>query len=522
MRRRPRTITFLTTVLLAALALLAGSTTRAISQGVGEPVVGSKNGKVYHEPSCSSARRLSEANLLSFPNPGVAEAKGYRACQSCKPNRVIQAVSLFAPITTPGPMTSGGAPNAASAQDEEPGDGPKFTSDVAPIFVANCVRCHNPEDRRGGFDLSTFRALMTGAESGAVIEAKRPDASELILRVKGESTPKMPPGNTNLAPETIASIEAWISAGALLDAGADPNASLADIAVSPDQLRDAELARLSPEERRERLTEAAQTRWTLAGAGELPDLVAGKRFLMFAAIPESRAEQAVKTLDKALESIGPLLTRPGKSGPVGPMEVSVYVFANRNHYAEFVRTVSRQEPAEGEEARADLSTEEPYVVALDPLGGNEAIRDGGGAARGLGSILVEQFAAGAIARSDPNAPRWLALGYGAFMASKLEPRGPYVARLRAGALRAAQIGWRTKAGEAIGDLLDPDETRAIGFSLFEWLTAANPRMVGPFVRGMLGGKDQLDAGVQQLFGVDRNQFLTVWGQWVAARYARGR
>jgi hypothetical protein len=39
---------------------------------------------------------------------------------------------------------------------------------------------------------------------------------------------------------------------------------------------------------------------------------------------------------------------------------------------------------------------------------------------------------------------------------------------------------------------------------------------------MLGGRRQLDAGVQQLFGVDRNQFLAAWGQWVMARYPRGR
>jgi hypothetical protein len=108
------------------------------------------------------------------------------------------------------------------------------------------------------------------------------------------------------------------------------------------------------------------------------------------------------------------------------------------------------------------------------------------------------------------------------MASKIEPRSPDVARLRAGAIRAYQIGWTTRATEALGDQLTPDETRALGFSLLEWLSAANPRTVGPFVRGMLGGAGELDKGVQYLFGATREQFLTTWGQWVAARYARGR
>ncbi|MEW4568166.1 c-type cytochrome domain-containing protein [Tautonia sp. JC769] len=510
MRRRPSTMAIIMPPIAAAcfmLSLIAGPEPTLRAQTVGGLVIGSKNSKVYHEPDCSSARRLSASNRLVFPTPGVAEGGGFRACQSCKPNQAIRTISLFNPEPAP-----------AAPQDD--GEGPKFSTDVAPVLVANCLRCHNAEDRRGGFDLSSFRALMTGAESGAVIEPRDPDSSELILRVKGESTPKMPPGNTNLAPETIARIEAWIGAGALLDAGANPGAPLTEVAVSPDQLRAAELARLSPEERRRRLTEAATLRWAQAGAGEPPEPTAGKRFLLFGSLPEARANTAVKTLDKAAETIQGMLARPGQAAPFGPAQVSVYVFTDRNHYAEFVRTVARQEPLDNEYARADLADETPYLVALDPFGGGEA--SDAAVDRSLDFLLVEQLGAGAVIRAGANAPQWLALGYGAFLASKLEPRSPYVGRLRLATVRASQLGWTTKSAEALGDQLDPDDTRALGFSLLEWLSAANPRAFGPFVRGMLGGKQQIDAGVQQLFGVDRNQFLAAWGQWVMARYPRGR
>jgi hypothetical protein len=251
-------------------------------------------------------------------------------------------------------------------------------------------------------------------------------------------------------------------------------------------------------------------------------MTAGDRTLIFGTLPEARAERAAKTLDQAQKGVRSLLSRPGSPALASPMELSVYAFNDRNHYAEFVRTVARQEPAEGEQARADLSGEAPYLAALDPLGGRADTEGDGGPDRGLDALLVEQLGVGAVSAAGAEAPRWLALGYGALLASKLEPRGPEVARLRAGALRAYQIGWTTKAGEALGDQLDPDETRALGFSLLEWLTAANPRAVGPFVRGMLGGRGQLDAGTQQLFGASREQFLAAWGQWVASRYARGR
>ena len=98
------------------------------------------------------------------------------------------------------------------------------------------------------------------------------------------------------------------------------------------------------------------------------------------------------------------------------------------------------------------------------------------------------------------------------------PRPRTSTDLRGRRVRAYQLGWTTKASEALGDQLDADETRALGFSLLEWLTTSNRRTVGPFVRGMLGGKDKLDEGVQYLFGATRDQFLQAWGRWVASKY----
>ncbi|QDV34321.1 c-type cytochrome domain-containing protein [Tautonia plasticadhaerens] len=515
--RRPRTSAPPPIPAAVLLALMIPLAVEGRAQPVGGPVVGTKGSKVYHDLDCGSARRLSGPNRVPFATPGLAEASGFRACRSCEPDEAIRMVSLFA--ARPPGQGEGEGDDGGEGED----GGPKFSTHVAPALVANCVRCHNADDRRGGFDLSTFRALMAGADSGPVVAPDAPAESELLRRITGEATPKMPPGDTDLAPETIARIEAWIAAGAPLDPGADPGAPISELAASPEQLRALELARLSDDDRRLLLVEAANRRWAQAGAPGEPALAAGDRTLVFGALPEARAGTLSKTLDRAQETARALLSRPGMPALAGPMALSVYVFDDRNHYAEFARTVAGQEPAEGERARADLSGEAPYLAALDPLGGREESEFGeGGTGRGLDALLVEQLGAGAVSAAGAEAPRWLALGYGALLASKLEPRGAEVARLRAGAVRAYQVGWTTKAGEALGDVLDPDETRALGFSLLEWLSAANPRAVGPFVRGMLGGRDRLDDGIQQLFGASREQFLSAWGQWVAARYGRGR
>jgi beta-lactamase superfamily II metal-dependent hydrolase len=49
------------------------------------PFVGSKNSNVYHYPSCSSAKRISPPNLITFNSSADACSHGYRPCEICKP-----------------------------------------------------------------------------------------------------------------------------------------------------------------------------------------------------------------------------------------------------------------------------------------------------------------------------------------------------------------------------------------------------------------------------------------------------
>src|SRR5262245_1186347 len=101
------------------------------------------------------------------------------------------------PASLPGP--SGGAGETAGRDP-----GLKFSRDIAPILVGNCIGCHNPERKRGKFDLTTFEKLMAGSDVEKVIVPGKPEESHLVLRLRGEETPKMPQGaNNNLADEAI-------------------------------------------------------------------------------------------------------------------------------------------------------------------------------------------------------------------------------------------------------------------------------------------------------------------------------
>jgi hypothetical protein len=46
--------------------------------------VASKNGEVYHLPHCSGAKRINEANKITFKTKDEAEAAGYRPAANCK------------------------------------------------------------------------------------------------------------------------------------------------------------------------------------------------------------------------------------------------------------------------------------------------------------------------------------------------------------------------------------------------------------------------------------------------------
>jgi mono/diheme cytochrome c family protein len=89
-----------------------------------------------------------------------------------------------------------------------------FERDVRPILKTHCFQCHGEGGKlEGGLDLRLRRLMATGGDSGAAIEAGKPNESYLLDRLKlGE----MPPEDVKHrpTPAEIATIERWIAAGA--------------------------------------------------------------------------------------------------------------------------------------------------------------------------------------------------------------------------------------------------------------------------------------------------------------------
>ena len=61
---------------------------------------------------------------------------------------------------------------------------PIFQSEVLPVLEKHCNRCHGPQTKSGGLDLSGFAGLMAGGSAGRVIEPRKPESSLLWTTIQ--------------------------------------------------------------------------------------------------------------------------------------------------------------------------------------------------------------------------------------------------------------------------------------------------------------------------------------------------
>ena len=89
---------------------------------------------------------------------------------------------------------------------------PRFESDIAPIFQANCLTCHGEGLQQAELDLRTRDGVLKGGKSGPALVPGVAVESLLLGKV---SSGAMPMGGEKLSPAEIEVIRRWIETGAL-------------------------------------------------------------------------------------------------------------------------------------------------------------------------------------------------------------------------------------------------------------------------------------------------------------------
>ncbi|WDQ17640.1 DUF1553 domain-containing protein [Rhodopirellula sp. P2] len=106
-----------------------------------------------------------------------------------------------------------------------------FHRHVLPILSEQCFRCHG-EKAQGGLRLnSREHALSMGDSEMAAVVPGDPDASEMMVRIHSGD---MPPTETGLSDEEIATLENWIEGGAVWPHPPIPSEAIADAPVGDD------------------------------------------------------------------------------------------------------------------------------------------------------------------------------------------------------------------------------------------------------------------------------------------------
>ena len=418
-------------------------------------------------------------------------------------------------------------------------EGLKFSRDIAPILVGNCIGCHNEKAmaKNGKLDLTTFEKLKKGGAGGAGFVAGMPEESHLYLRLTGDETPRMPRGaNRQLSEASIEKVGAWLKAGAVFD-GTDPKAPLTSYAATPEQLRAAELAKLSVADRDKLVETKGLERWKKGNSKDTPQVTPGKNFMLFGVLPKDRVNSTLKLAEAQYPKIVGLISSAGSREPIE--KIGLYVFNERSHFVEFVRSNENREIDKSEEGTASLGEAEPYVAVVDPLGGRDepatsarrpsrskkkSRDESTDVDRTLGGLITDYLAAGVVKRESEKAPVWLSLGVGSFFGSRVDPRSPSTQRLRRAAYEQFDLGWTTRANDALGGEGKPENVRAIGFGIIEALaTAPQTRAALPqFVQGLVENPGKLDDVLKEALGTDRAQFLAGTGEFVGTNYGRSR
>jgi hypothetical protein len=297
---------------------------------------------------------------------------------------------------------------------------------------------------------------------------------------------KMPQGDSRITRTHWNSLRTWILEGAKYDGG-DPKRLLRSIVPTESEKRNAEIARTSPEQFRERWRTRAEELWRRALPNETPRHFENASFLVYGNVTNERLEETARWAADGLAAVQSFFDDhtavPFKGG------LTIFVLKDRFSYLEFNQTIEKREPQPTIHGHAVVTPDlvDAYIAVQNLP---DAATDDAPGAR---NNLLEQLAAAyLLGRSDKKLPDWLVLGSGRVLtASSLASvvpasQLPTIYRL-AGSL--------DKRDDLFADgSFSPSAARDVGASVIAYLQEKHGKpQFQRFVKSLQSGMAQADA-----------------------------
>jgi mono/diheme cytochrome c family protein len=387
-----------------------------------------------------------------------------------------------APAPPPAPASPSGPPAPL-----KPGD-VAFSTDVAPILVDKCGKCHGDRDPENNFAITTLTSLVKGGRTGPAILPGKAEESLLIKKLRGAGIEgqRMPLNAPPLPDADIATIAKWIDQGARIDllTATDPIEKLIATGKSL-RLSDDALAKVR--------REAAEKLWARMIPDEAPVIDRREGVILMGNLPESR----LRELGDAADALVPAIRRElvGADGSLLKGGVVLYAFRNSYDYSSLWQIVLNGERPKGVSGNAGMSGDVVYGAILVPSGD-----DAGDTTKVL---LAEQLAGATLV--GRRVPTWFAQGASRAVAMKLVPKAPRVQDWKqemTGAIKAIGSAQEFLAGHA-----DSSAAAVVAGGFVSSLASAGKLAL---VVGLVDEGTPFDEAFAKVFRSTPEQAFTAW------------
>lgn len=340
----------------------------------------------------------------------------------------------------------------------------RFSRDIAPIFVENCVGCHGAGQRPSGrLDINRFSAMLRGGESGPPVLPGKAEESLLIKKLLGTGGgQRMPLRKEPLSEEQMKLITTWISEGATFDAR-DGNQPLTEV-VAIAKAEDSTHEELSADR-----SILSEKNWKLAMSGLTHQQAESKSFLVVGSLSESELAKIADAGEAVAGKISVAL-KADKSTPLIKGRMTLFVFNKRYDYGEFGTMVEKRSLPRDWKGHWKYSIVDAYGTILNPSS-EEYTVDG---------LIAEQLA-GVYISTLGDLPGWFSEGVGRAIAQRVVKDDARIEKWDDQV--GAAVKGMAKSTDFMNGKLSPEDSALVAYS---------------YVKSMMGNKQKFDQLLGQL------------------------